>query len=324
MSQLPAPEGQRLRNDPEPAIDLNLLPVLHALLRSGSVTRAAAQLDTSQPAVSRALGRLRRVAGDPLLVRTNAGMTLTERGSELAMPLQQWSAATRALLRAAGAARQVGAAGGSNEIAPTDFMGSVRLAAADAGVMAVLAPAFGRIGAAAPGMRIDVLPLCGDGVDALSSGEVDLVIGTRRPGRGSIYERRLRDDGYLCLLRNDHPALEGKEGESALGLDQLCAWPHLVLQEGADDPIADALHALGRGRHVAASLPYAGVAPGLLRASDAIAVLPAPLATTMAAFGDLLAVRAPLELGVTTYWLLWHERTRRDALTQWVAAQLRG
>jgi DNA-binding transcriptional LysR family regulator len=297
------------------AIDLNLLPVLHALLESGSVTQAAARLDTSQPAISRALGRLRRLAGDPLLARTNAGMTITDRGSALATPLQQWSAATRALLRGEGCA------------APADFVGSVRLATLDAGVMAVLAPAFQRIATAAPGIRIDVLPLCGDGVDALSRGEVDLVIGTRRPGRGSVHELRLQEDGYLCLLRLGHPALQGcaADGEPRLALDQFVAWPHLVVQpDGVDDPVARALHALGRSRRIAASLPYVAAAPHLLRASDAIAVMPAHLATQMAAAEDLQAVGAPLELGVSSYWLLWHERTRRDAPTQWVAAQLRG
>jgi len=43
------------------SVDLNLLPALEALLRRRHVTRAAADVGLSQPAMSRVLARLRRV-----------------------------------------------------------------------------------------------------------------------------------------------------------------------------------------------------------------------------------------------------------------------
>ena len=55
------------------AIDLNLLPVLDALLRHRNATRAGDEVGLSQPAMSRALGRLRALLGDPLLVRGPGG-----------------------------------------------------------------------------------------------------------------------------------------------------------------------------------------------------------------------------------------------------------
>jgi DNA-binding transcriptional LysR family regulator len=45
--------------------DLNLIEVLDALLAENSVTKAAARLHTSAPAMSRALARLRRAFDDP-------------------------------------------------------------------------------------------------------------------------------------------------------------------------------------------------------------------------------------------------------------------
>jgi DNA-binding transcriptional LysR family regulator len=50
-------------------VDLNLLPALVALLEERHVSRAAEQVRLSQPAMSRALQRLRRQFGDELLVR---------------------------------------------------------------------------------------------------------------------------------------------------------------------------------------------------------------------------------------------------------------
>jgi len=53
------------------SVDLNLL---EALLAEGHVTRAARRLHMSQPAVSRALARLRNLLGDELLVRVGQRM----------------------------------------------------------------------------------------------------------------------------------------------------------------------------------------------------------------------------------------------------------
>ena len=51
------------------ALNLNLLPVLDALLAERNVSRAGARVGLSQPAVSNALAQLREYFGDPLLVR---------------------------------------------------------------------------------------------------------------------------------------------------------------------------------------------------------------------------------------------------------------
>ena len=60
-------------------IDLNLLVYLDVLLRKQNVTRAAEELGISQPAMSNGLQRLRKLFGDPLLVRTGSGMSPTSK-----------------------------------------------------------------------------------------------------------------------------------------------------------------------------------------------------------------------------------------------------
>jgi DNA-binding transcriptional LysR family regulator len=59
--------------------------VLAALLRNRSLTRAAALMDTSQPALSKALAKLRRYFDDPLFVRVALRMDPT-RALELEAP----------------------------------------------------------------------------------------------------------------------------------------------------------------------------------------------------------------------------------------------
>ncbi len=70
------------------SLDLNLLVALKALLDERHVTRAADRGGLSQPAMSRALQRLRIMFKDPILVKGTGGMTLTARATELHGPLQ--------------------------------------------------------------------------------------------------------------------------------------------------------------------------------------------------------------------------------------------
>ncbi|MFG1614718.1 LysR family transcriptional regulator [Nonomuraea wenchangensis] len=70
------------------SVNLNLLVPLLAVLEERSVTRAAQRVGLSQSAMSHALGRLRRLLGDDLLVRQGNGVTLTPRAVQLIAPLR--------------------------------------------------------------------------------------------------------------------------------------------------------------------------------------------------------------------------------------------
>ena len=64
-------------------LDLNLLRVLCAVYRLGSVTEAARQLALSQPATSNALARLRTFFDDELFVRSPRGLHPTRRAQRI-------------------------------------------------------------------------------------------------------------------------------------------------------------------------------------------------------------------------------------------------
>ena len=79
--------------------DLNLLFTLDALLAEGSVARAAQRLHLSPSAMSRALARLRKVTGDPLLVRAGRSLVPTPRAIELRERVQRLVDEAQSLLR---------------------------------------------------------------------------------------------------------------------------------------------------------------------------------------------------------------------------------
>ncbi|GAM76432.1 transcriptional regulator [Vibrio ishigakensis] len=70
-------------------LDLNLLVVLKQLLEEKHVSNTALTLGMSQPAVSRALQKLRVLFNDDLLVRSGDGYQITERGKSLQSELDK-------------------------------------------------------------------------------------------------------------------------------------------------------------------------------------------------------------------------------------------
>src|SRR3982074_3707373 len=80
-------------------LDLNLLHPLHALLEEQHVTRAAKRSFLSQPAMSRALERLREMFGDPLLVRSGGTYERTVRGERVLRELETLTPRLEAMVR---------------------------------------------------------------------------------------------------------------------------------------------------------------------------------------------------------------------------------
>lgn len=81
-------------------LELGMLRTFDALMRERSVSRAAARLFLSQPAVSASLNRLRETFADPLFTRTAHGVVPTGRALALATPIEKVLADVAALLEA--------------------------------------------------------------------------------------------------------------------------------------------------------------------------------------------------------------------------------
>lgn len=146
-------------------IDLNLLRVLDALLETGSVVGAAARLHLSPPAVSRSLGRLRKVLGDPLFVRAGRELVPTELAKSLRGPTQAALGEALRVLRP------------STSTDPINFKRRFAIRADDS-IIAVLAlPLMERVQMAAPGVDIDFLRDDPTYITQFRSGEIDFRIG---------------------------------------------------------------------------------------------------------------------------------------------------
>jgi DNA-binding transcriptional LysR family regulator len=285
-------------------VDLNLLPVLDALLRHRSVTRAAVELDMSQSALSAALGRLRSLLGDPLFVRTGRGLLPTARAQALAVPLA-------AILAQVG--EQVMQAGAFD---PAHDRRHLRIALSDVGTY-VLWPRL--LTAFRESTRSATLALArveGDTLAAaLLDGRVDLALGAYPKLAGALMQRRLFDRRFVGLVRAGH-----RLARRAPSVREFCAVPQVVVAgaSGVQDRIDRMLRAQGLARTDTVESPSYLALPPLLEASDFLAVVPGQLAEAFAGRGDFAVVELPLRLPASTIRMHWHRRFHGDAANAWL------
>lgn len=152
------------------ASDLEMLRSFLSVYRAGSITRAAPSLSLTQPAVSGHVRDLERRVGRRLFTRTARGSSPTQAGHDLARRVAPHIDALGALL---GSADNDPVAGGLVYLGgPAEFLSAKVLPA-----LALLADRDVRL-------RV-MLGLPASLVEALATGQLDLVIATRRvPRRG--------------------------------------------------------------------------------------------------------------------------------------------
>ncbi|MBH0239440.1 LysR family transcriptional regulator [Methylobrevis albus] len=288
-------------------IDLNLLVVLKTLLETRSVTRTAERSGMSQPAVSRALAKLRLIFDDALLVKSGTIMRPTIRGGELLEPAQQALAGLRDLL----------ATRPPFDPASTDRV--FRIATTDYGATVVLPRLAGLMFTAAPKASVQVVPIDGQAFRNLGEANVDLAFYSDNPVPPNLRTRDLFRETFACLVRAGHPALQRAE-EGRMRLEDYVAAAHILVTVGGGKagPVDTALAALGLSRHVAVRIPYFATAALVTASSDLVLTIPRRAATNFADDSRLRLVEPPLELPNFGYRMVWHERVHGEPDHAWL------
>ncbi len=288
-------------------LDLSLLVVLAVLLEERSVTRSARRIGRSQPAISRALQRLRDLLDDPLFVRESGGLEPTPRALALRAPL----------LDALGVLeRQV--------LSPTTFDPAhddreLRIVSTDFAEGSMLPRPLADLSRAAP--RIDVVlvsaPTGWSMADVLRQ-DAHLALSPIREGGASVRSVGVGKETFVVLLRPDHPEVDG------LDLATYASLPHLLVAPGGTPGgvVDDALERQGLRRRVAMRTRHFQTAPELVAASDLIATLPRRFAQMAAQRFGLVLREPPLPLPPFDMKVAWHERWHHDAGHRWIRERL--
>ena len=293
-------------------LDLNLLRVFGAVMVERNVTRAAAQLAMTQPAVSNALRRLREATGDELFSTVPGGVLPTAQAEAL------WPEVRAALDSLRHAFDPQG-------FEPTQDERSFSLAMADA-TATVLMPAL--IGALVGRARSDlrVLPLASrDPRPQLDSGSADLALGffpevaamlAAEGPRAAATLDPLYACEYVCVMRREH-ALAALP---VLSLDAYCAAEH-VRVSFAGRPrgfVDEALASLERTRRVVLTVSQFATAARVVHDSDLLSVLPRSFVAASGLAEGLVVRAVPFDLPRIEVGMLWHRRHERDPAQRWL------
>jgi len=288
-------------------LDFRSLRFLRLLFQTRSVTRTGEILGLSQPAASRVLGKLRGMLGDPLLLRTSKGGTLTPYAERLGPRV------TTALSAMA------------DVFAPETFdpgssTRTFQLASTDYGAAVVLPDLLARLSREAPSIQLDVAPWLTRTLSELESGKLDFALYAEGDLPPDFHTRHLFKDVQACLVRKGHSLVKSAGKSRRVSRDQIVEYPQIAMRypdgrdTGVDEVIGDAGQ---KSPFVPLKLPYFMAAPLAVANSDAVACIPLRLATILAGIKncEILEIKGDYRF---SYRIIWHERMHHDTAFKWL------
>jgi len=289
-------------------VDLNLLPLLQALLELRNVSRAAERVHLSQPSMSGALARLRRHFNDELLVRSGRGYELTPFAQTLAPRVNQTLAEVQETMQLSTAF--------DPEVSDRTFV----LAASDYATTVLIRPLRRLMAEQAPRASVRFVPSTSvrSGADEFSG--IDLLVGPMGYGFGGDARQLFRDD-FVVVMDSGNPLLRHTE----LTLEDIAAAPHATGEFGPGVLTPPARFFQEHGLHPTIVAQVSGwqSIPMLVAGTDLIALAPRMLATRMHPDPPVTVVEfAPdLELAIVEA-MYWHPSRATDPANAWLRSAL--
>jgi DNA-binding transcriptional LysR family regulator len=283
--------------------DLRLLRTFLVLMAERSVSRTAVRLNLSQPAISHALARLRRVLDDPLLVKGAGTMNPTARGLELQAQVTDLLAQVDRLVQPP---------------APFDPANSrmrFAIVAPEFAACAIAPRLVQELTARAPGIEVEFTATDPSRAhDLLERGEVDFRLGWWPEPPPGLRHKLLFRERLVCLRRAD---ASGKP----LGIEEFLNARHVRIQRPGRSfsmlAIDQAASRAGRNLQVALWVQNAFAMAEIVAVSDLLGTLTERLAERLATRLPVATVPLPLDVPELRVALYWHERTQKQAAHRW-------
>ena len=215
-------------------VDLNLLRTIQPLLEERHISRAAKRSFLSQPAMSRALNRLRETFADPLLVRSNGAYERTPRGERVLREIETIM-------------RRLNAVVNDQEFIPAESRERFRVAMTDHGSTILLPKLLERLRRSAPHSELILSAVGPDTFGEVAAGRIDLNLCAEEVPPTLENEIIFRLD-FVCLV-----GARQRIRSRRLTLKQYLQLPHAMILtgDGHQAMVDRPLGALGLKRHVA-------------------------------------------------------------------------
>lgn len=283
-------------------LDLNLVRSFVTLYDEGSVTKAASRLGISQPSMSYALSRLRRLLDDRLFVRNDGGMHPTRAADSLYLDL------------ADALSRIYGAIEAQQDFDPRRSKRRFRLALTDLGQMTLLPVITAQLQAQAPDIRLEIRPLdIAQAEDWLMRGTVDALICSRTFSEPSIDRHVLFSEHYVALIDDGHPRI-GQMDELSAFLDER----HVVVDPGSGHGLVQEMLAnLGDHRRTSLVVPHFSSLPRLIENTELVTVLPIRIAQSFKYQSRVRVIPLPFDVPSFDVALYWYRNAARSQAHRW-------
>lgn len=284
-------------------IDLKLLQLFEEIYRTRNLSRAAKNLDLTQPAVSLALGRLRQHFDDPLFVRTGGVMSPTPTADQLRGMVANAIAMLEATLSY------------QPHFNPTTDHRLFHIAMTDIGQIVVLPELLNALKALAPNIRVDVVTITSAVPDQLQHGEIDLALGFMPDMEGRFVQENLFEERFACLVGEKHPRI----GE-VLSAQHYRDEEHVIVtMSGTGHLIIERnLERQGVFRKIAVHIPnFLGLGT-IVGNTDLIATLPRRVAVELSHAYNVRIMEPPVSLPTYLVRQHWHERMQHDPAHSWL------
>lgn len=287
--------------------ELNLLIVFDAIMTELSFTRAAERLNTTQPAVSNAVAKMRHLWKDQLFIKDGRQIHPTSRARDL------WARVKEPL-------REIADALEPGEFLPYESRRIFRIAAVES-ITALAWPELKvNLEQQAPGIAIHTYPYnLVNGERMLNEAEVDLVIGSPIQTRDSISSRDLFEIEYVCVMKRDHALAKGE-----LTLDKFLQAEHLLVSLSGDVTGYTDRELAKRNlkRNIAMTVNGFSNVSKLLQQTNMICVFPSIYAEQELRDSTLVARATPIDVPKTQISMHWHKRAERDQGVKWFGEQI--
>ncbi len=284
--------------------DLNLLVVFNQLLVERGVSKVANTLGLSQPAVSNALARLRKLTGDTLFLRTTRGMEPTPFAQQLAEPI----AYALGLIHSAVNQR--------TSFDPATAKRAFTVGMTDIGEIYFLPKLMEELARDATGVTMSTVRNTSVNLrDEMEAGHIDLAIGLLPQLKAGFFQRRLFRQRYVCMFRSGH-ALDKRK----VSLAEFSSANHVVVvSEGTGHgKVDELLDRSGVARNVVLTVPHFVAVGHILQHSDMVATVPERLAQALVDPFGLSYVKHPAALPEIAINMFWHAKFHKDPANEWL------
>jgi len=285
--------------------DLNLLFMLDTLLREQNVSRTASAMNLTQPAVSTALGKLRRHFDDPLLVRVGSHYTLSPLASELQGPVAQALLYMRGVIRA------------RVQFDPLTSRAKVVIASSDWFATTHLSRLLQKLTSAAPLIQIEHRSISPIACDAMVNGTLDLLV---------LREERLLRDHPSELLATAHVGVIGCASQApfqaaSVTLADIAPFAQILALSPNGQPAMPHVHPYLAQETIIAMTSSASLLPEMVINTPYVAVIPLHAARHYARFFPIryATITDPIPGRI---FVQWQRQRFNDPLLVWVRLQL--